>query len=45
MQQVPKRAQGLFGQMTALMGGSWTLHTPGGLRAALRRGAMTIFHP
>ena len=45
MQQVPKPAQGLFGQMTALMGESWTLHSPGGLRAALRRGAMTVFHP
>ena len=45
MQQVPKPAQGLFGQMTALMGESWTLHSPGALRAALRRGAMTVFHP
>ena len=45
MQQVPKPAQGLFGQMTSLMGESWTLHSPGALRAALRRGAMTVFHP
>ena len=45
MQQVPKPAQGMFGQMTALMGEAWTLHSPGGLRAALRRGAMTVFHP
>ena len=45
MQQVPKPAQGLFGRMTALMGESWTLHSPGALRAALRRGAMTVFHP
>ena len=45
MQQVPKPAQGLFGQMTALMGESWTLHSPDALRAALRRGAMRIFHP
>ena len=45
MQQVPKPAQGLFAQMTALMGESWTLHSPGALRAALRRGAMTVFHP
>ena len=45
MQQVPKPAHGLFGQMTALMGESWTLHTPDALRAALRRGAMTVFHP
>ena len=45
MQQVPKPAQGLFGQITALMGESWTLHSPGALRAALRRGATTVFHP
>ena len=45
MQQVPKPAQGLFGQMTALMGESWTLHSPDALRAALRRGAMRVFHP
>ena len=45
MQQVPKPAQGLFGRMTALMGESYTLHSPGALRAALRQGAMTVFHP
>ena len=45
MQQVPKPAQGLFGQITALMGQSYTLHSPGALREALRRGAMAVFHP
>ena len=45
MQQVPKPAQGLFGQITSLMGQSYTLHSPGALRAALRHGAMTVFHP
>ena len=45
MQQVPKPAQGLFGQMTSLLGESYTLHSPGALRAALRRGAMRVFHP
>ena len=30
MQQIPKREQGLFGRMTALMGQSYVLHTPGG---------------
>ena len=45
MQQVPKPAQGLFGRMTSLMGESYTLHSPGALRAALRHGAMTVFHP
>ena len=45
MQQVPKPGQGLFGQITSLMGQSYTLHSPGALRAALRRGAMSVFHP
>ncbi|WP_136660756.1 thiamine pyrophosphate-dependent enzyme [Nitratireductor sp. XY-223] len=45
MQQVPKPAQGLFGQITALMGQSYTLHSSGALRDALRKGAMTVFHP
>jgi 3D-(3,5/4)-trihydroxycyclohexane-1,2-dione acylhydrolase (decyclizing) len=45
MQQVPKPAQGLFGQMTAVMGRSYTLHDPAALRAALRMGASTVFHP
>ncbi len=30
MQQVPKEEQGLFGQMTAIMGRSYVLHTPAG---------------
>ena len=39
MQQVPKEEQGLFGQMTAIMGRSYVLHTPEGAarRAAPRR--------
>jgi 3D-(3,5/4)-trihydroxycyclohexane-1,2-dione acylhydrolase (decyclizing) len=45
MQQVPKEEQGLFGQMTAIMGRSYVLHTPEGLRDALRRGAVTVNHP
>ena len=45
MQQVPKPEQGLFGRITALMGASYTLHTPGAIRDALRRGAATVFHP
>jgi 3D-(3,5/4)-trihydroxycyclohexane-1,2-dione acylhydrolase (decyclizing) len=45
MQQVPKEEQGLFGQMTALMGRSYVLHTPEGLRDALRRGSLTVNHP
>lgn len=45
MQQVPKREQGIYGQLTALMGRSYTLHTPEALREALRQGAATVFHP
>ncbi|MEZ5824813.1 MAG: thiamine pyrophosphate-dependent enzyme [Geminicoccaceae bacterium] len=45
MQQVPKPAQGLFGQITSLMSASHTLHTPASLRDGLRRGAGCVFHP
>ena len=45
MQQVPKEEQGLFGRMTATMGQSYVLHTPEGLRDALRRGALCANHP
>jgi 3D-(3,5/4)-trihydroxycyclohexane-1,2-dione acylhydrolase (decyclizing) len=45
MQQVPKSQQGLYGQITALMGRSYVLHTPQALREALRQGAATVFHP
>lgn len=42
MQAIPKPAQGLFGQLTALMGESYVLHTPEALRAALRRGSLAV---
>jgi 3D-(3,5/4)-trihydroxycyclohexane-1,2-dione acylhydrolase (decyclizing) len=45
MQQVPKEEQGLFGQLTAVMGRSYVLHTPQAIRDALRRGALTVHHP
>jgi 3D-(3,5/4)-trihydroxycyclohexane-1,2-dione acylhydrolase (decyclizing) len=45
MQQVPKEEQGLFGRMTAMMGGSYVLHTPEALRDALRRGSLAVNHP
>ncbi len=45
MQQVPKEEQHLFGQMTAIMGRSYVLHTPQALRDALRRGGLTVNHP
>ena len=44
MQQVPKEEQGLFGRMTAVMAQSYVLHTPEGLRDALRRGALCVNH-
>jgi 3D-(3,5/4)-trihydroxycyclohexane-1,2-dione acylhydrolase (decyclizing) len=42
MQAIPKSAQGLFGQLTALLGESYVLHTPEALRAALRRGSLAV---
>ena len=45
MQQIPKHEQGLFLQLTASMGRSYTLHTPAALPTALRRGATTVDHP
>ncbi len=45
MQQVPKEEQGIFGRMTALMGQSYTLHTPEALRDCLRRGTNCVHHP
>ena len=45
MQQVPKPEQGLFGQITALFGESYVLHTPHSLRDALRRGGIRVNHP
>jgi 3D-(3,5/4)-trihydroxycyclohexane-1,2-dione acylhydrolase (decyclizing) len=45
MQQIPKQEQHLYGRLTALMGGSYVLHTPEGLRDALRRGALQVHHP
>ena len=45
MQQIVKPQQGLYGQLTALMGQSYVLHTPKALRDALRRGRNAVFHP
>jgi 3D-(3,5/4)-trihydroxycyclohexane-1,2-dione acylhydrolase (decyclizing) len=45
MQQVPKHEQHIYGQMTALMGRSYVLHTPEAVREAMRRGALSVFHP
>ena len=45
MQQIPKQQQGLFGQITALMGQSYVLHTPAALREAMHRGSLCVNHP
>ncbi|WP_138465826.1 thiamine pyrophosphate-dependent enzyme [Poseidonocella sp. HB161398] len=45
MQQVPKPEQGVFGKIGALMGQSYTLHTPGALRECMRRGTACVHHP
>ncbi|RMD94497.1 MAG: thiamine pyrophosphate-binding protein [Alphaproteobacteria bacterium] len=45
MQQIPKPEQGLFGRITALMGASYTLHTPQALRECMRRGTARVHHP
>jgi 3D-(3,5/4)-trihydroxycyclohexane-1,2-dione acylhydrolase (decyclizing) len=45
MQQIPKPAQHLFGQLTATMGQSYVLHTPAALRDAMRRGSLCVHHP
>jgi 3D-(3,5/4)-trihydroxycyclohexane-1,2-dione acylhydrolase (decyclizing) len=45
MQQIPKRVQHLYGQITAAMGQSYVLHTPEAIRDALRRGTQCVHHP
>lgn len=45
MQQIPKPEQGIFGKMGALMGQSYTLHTPAALRECMRRGTACVHHP
>lgn len=45
MQQIPKPVQGLYGQIGALMGQSYVLHTPEAIRDALRRGTQCVHHP
>jgi len=45
MQQIPKPVQGLYGQLTGVMGQSYVLHTPEALRDALRRGTQCVHHP
>ncbi len=45
MQQIPKPEKGLYGQMTALMGDSYVMHTPEALRDMLRLGTRRVHHP
>ncbi len=45
MQQIPKEQQHLFGTITAAMGQSYVLHTPGALRDCMRRGTACVHHP
>jgi len=45
MQQIPKPGQGLYGQLTAVMGESYVLHTPEALRDMLRHGTGRVHHP
>lgn len=45
MQQIPKPQQGLYGQLTAVMGQSYVLHTPQAIRDCMRRGTQAVHHP
>ena len=45
MQQVPRHEQGLFLKLFGTMGGAYSLHTPGALATALRRGLNTVDAP
>ena len=45
MQQIPKHEQGLFLKLFSTLGEAYSLHTPGALGAALRRGMNVVDHP
>lgn len=45
MQQIPRYEQELFLRLCSTMGNAYTLHTPGALCTALRRGLNTVEHP
>ena len=45
MQQIPKHEQGLYLKLCSVMGESYSLHTPGALPTALRRGLNCVDHP
>ena len=45
MQQIPKSEQGLFLRLCQTMGQAYSLHTPGSVTVALRRGLNVVDHP
>lgn len=45
MQQIPKAEQDLYLRLCSTMGRAYTLHTPGAVGTALRRGLNTVDHP
>jgi len=45
MQQIPKHEQNLFLRLFSTLGEAYTLHAPGALNTALRRGLTTVDHP
>lgn len=45
MQQIPRPEQGLFLRLASAMGPAYSLHTPGALPTALRRGLNVVDHP
>ena len=45
MQQIPRHEQGLFLRLFSAMGDAYSLHTPGALPTALRRGMVAVDHP
>jgi 3D-(3,5/4)-trihydroxycyclohexane-1,2-dione acylhydrolase (decyclizing) len=45
MQQIPRHEQGGFLRLCAAMGDAYSLHTPGAVGTALRRGLVTVGHP
>ena len=45
MQQIPKHEQALYLKLCSIMGQSYTLHTPGSIATALRRGMNCVDHP
>ena len=45
MQQIPRHEQGLFLRLFSALGDAYSLHTPGALPTALRRGMVAVDHP